>query len=154
MRAISTLLLLCSIAVSASTIDSSTTAYLDSIVGLEEVSVSAIKATSAGAFPSAQTDITREEIVRYDIDGIKGVSEIAPNFYMPQYGSRMTSSIYVRGLGTRIDQPVVAMNVDNVQILNKDNFDFNFPDMEKVEIDVVRLTLLCCMYAQIAHTRI
>lgn len=109
-------------------------AYLDSIVGLDEVSVSAIKATSAAQFPSSQTEISHSDIELYDIHDLRGVSEIAPNFYMPRYGSRMTSTIYVRGLGTRIDQPVVAMNVDNVQLLNKDNFDFNFPDIERIEM--------------------
>ncbi len=109
-------------------------AYLDSIVRLDEVSVSAIKATSAAQFPSSQTEISHSDIELYDIHDLRGVSEIAPNFYMPRYGSRMTSTIYVRGLGTRIDQPVVAMNVDNVQLLNKDNFDFNFPDIERIEM--------------------
>ena len=42
-----------------------------------------------------------------------------PNFYIPDYGSRMTSSIYMRGQGTRIDQPVVGMNIDNVPIMTK-----------------------------------
>lgn len=108
--------------------------FTDSVIGLDEVSVSAIKATSATQFPAAQTDLTLGQIEKYDITGLKSVSEIAPNFFMPEYGSRMTSTIYVRGLGTRIDQPVVAMNVDNVQILNKDNFDFNFPDIERIEM--------------------
>ena len=53
---------------------------------------------------------------------------------MPQYGSRMTSSVYVRGLGTRIDQPVVGLNIDNVPILNKDNFDFDLADIGSNEI--------------------
>ena len=53
---------------------------------------------------------------------------------MPQYGSRMTSSVYVRGLGTRIDQPVVGLNIDNVPIINKDNFDFDLADISRIEI--------------------
>lgn len=109
-------------------------AFLDSIVGLNEVSVSVIKSTSPVMFPAAVTEIGPEMIERYDIDGVKGISEIVPNFYMPQYGSRMTSSIYVRGLGTRIDQPVVALNIDNVPLLNKDNYDFSFADLDRIEV--------------------
>ncbi len=108
--------------------------YADSVVGLDEVSVTAIKATSAARFPAAETVVGPSQIETYDIVGIRGVSDLVPNFFMPQYGSRMTSTIYVRGLGTRIDQPVVALNVDNVQILNKDNFDFNFPDIDRIEM--------------------
>lgn len=108
--------------------------FLDSVVGLDEVSVSAIKSTSAVSFPSSVTNLGENEIERYGIDGVKGVSEIAPNFYMPQYGSRITSSIYVRGLGTRIDQPVVALNVDNVPVLNKGNYDLPLTDLDRVEV--------------------
>lgn len=68
------------------------------------------------------------------IEAVKGVAEIAPNVYMPDYGSRMTSSIYVRGLGTRIDQPVMALNVDNVPIFNKDAYDFDIADLSSIEV--------------------
>ena len=53
---------------------------------------------------------------------------------MPDYGSRMTSSIYVRGLGARIDQPVVGLTVDNIPYLNKDNYDFDITDIESIEV--------------------
>lgn len=108
--------------------------YADSVVGLNEVSVSVIKSTSDAMFPSSVTTVDMQTIERLDIDGVKGVSEVAPNFYMPQYGSRMTSSIYVRGLGTRIDQPIVALNIDNVPLLNKDNYDFTFTDLDRIEV--------------------
>lgn len=118
-------------AASASAVESE---YLDSVVGLDEVSVSVIKSTSQVMFPSSVSELNMDMIERFDIDGVKGVSEIVPNFYMPQYGSRMTSSIYVRGLGTRIDQPIVALNVDNVPMLNKDSYDFTFADIDRIEV--------------------
>lgn len=118
----------------SSTTPSAAEATLDSIVGLNEVSVSVIKSTSGVMFPASVTAVGEDMIEQYDIDGVKGVSEIAPNFYMPEYGSRMTSSIYVRGLGTRIDQPVVALNVDNVPLLSKENYDFSFTDLDRVEV--------------------
>lgn len=108
--------------------------YSDSIVSLDEISVSAIKAVSVTTFPSSATAIGKTEVERYDLDDLEKISEIAPNFYMPQYGSRMTSSIYVRGLGTRIDQPVVALNVDNVPMMTKDAYDFSLPDLWRIEM--------------------
>jgi outer membrane receptor protein involved in Fe transport len=80
------------------------------------------------------TRISPSVIRRYNISAMKDVSDIAPNFYIPDYGSRMTSSIYVRGLGARIEQPVVGLSVDNVPILNKDNYDFDLADIERIEI--------------------
>lgn len=82
----------------------------------------------------AITEISGAESRRLGIDAVKGVSLVAPNFYMPDYGSRMTSSIYVRGLGARIDQPVVGLTVDNIPYLNKDNYDFDVTDIENIEV--------------------
>ena len=68
-----------------------------------------------------------------DILSVRDAADIIPNFYVPDYGSRMTSSIYVRGLGARIDQPAIGLNVDNVPILNKDAFDFDIDDIVATE---------------------
>ena len=46
----------------------------------------------------------------------------------------MTSTIYVRGLGTRIDQPSVGLNVDNVPIMCKENYDFDLMDVSRIEM--------------------
>lgn len=66
--------------------------------------------------------------------GIKGMSDVVPNFYMPDYGSRITSSIYVRGIGARMDQPAVGLTVDNVGIMNKNAYDFDVADVAYVEM--------------------
>lgn len=83
---------------------------------------------------TATTSITPSMIRRYGISAVKDISEMAPNFYMPDYGSRMTSSVYVRGLGARMDQPVVGLNIDNVPVLNKDAYDFDVFDIERIEV--------------------
>ena len=38
--------------------------------------------------------------------------------------------MYVRGIGARMDQPAVGLNVDNVPILNKNGYDFDLADIE------------------------
>lgn len=106
----------------------------DTLMQLPDVSVTAIKSESFRNPTLATTSLNHSEIERLNIVNIKQVSEIAPNFYMPQYGSRMTSSVYVRGLGTRIDQPVIGLNIDNVPIINKDNFDFDLSDIQRIEV--------------------
>ena len=68
------------------------------------------------------------------ITSVKQLSAMMPNFYQPDYGSRMTSSIYVRGFGARIDQPVIGMTVDGVPYLNKNNYDFDMADVARVEL--------------------
>lgn len=111
------------------------TAEPDTTKWLDEVSVTAIKQSSdISLLPTALTVIGESQVERFNVLAVKNVSEIAPNFYIPDYGSRMTSSIYVRGIGARIDQPVVGLNIDNVPFLNKDNYDFDLGDIERVEI--------------------
>ena len=102
---------------------------------LDGVTVTAIKQTADLTLtPGSVTTLGQSQIRMWHVDAMKSLSEIAPNFYIPDYGSRMTSSIYVRGLGARMDQPVVGLNVDNVPFLNKDNYDFDVLDIEKVEV--------------------
>lgn len=107
----------------------------DSTLTIGEVRVTAIKqARSLLRQPVTVTTIRRDEIERLNINGMKGVSEVAPNFYMPSYGSQMTSSIYVRGIGARIDQPAVGLNIDNIPYLNKDSYDFDMADIDRIEV--------------------
>lgn len=100
---------------------------------LNEIEILGVKQMpSAGV--SSVTRIGRFDVRRLGIYSVKNVSEVAPNFYAPSYGSRMTSSIYVRGLGSRIDQAVVGLNVDGVPFLNKDLYDFDLPDIASMEV--------------------
>ncbi len=102
---------------------------------LQEVTVSSIKQTSdLNKSPASLTVLNAAHVERLGVDAIKNVSAVAPNFFIPDYGSRMTSSVYVRGIGARIDQPVVGLNVDNVPILNKDNYDFELMEVDRIEV--------------------
>ena len=103
-------------------------------VALGEVSVTAIKGGNHPNADEAVTYIGSRTVADYDLVNMRQASALAPNFYMPAYGSRMTSSVYVRGLGTRIDQPAVGLNIDNIPIINKDNYDFDLADIDRVEI--------------------
>ena len=68
------------------------------------------------------------------IEAVRDLSLITPNLYIPDYGSKMTSSIYIRGIGARIDQPAIGLYVDNIPYLNKNNYDFGFYDIRQVEV--------------------
>lgn len=109
--------------------------WADSVV-LEEVSIVApIKMPeSDGKGAYSATTVSRAELENLHVNSIKELSALAPNFYQPDYGSRMTSSIYVRGFGSRIDQPVVGMNIDERPVMNKNNYDFDLFDIDRVHI--------------------
>lgn len=84
--------------------------------------------------PVASTSMSGLAMERERVLSLKDMSVVTPNFYIPDYGSRMTSSVYVRGMGTRIDNPVVGLYVDGVPYMNKNNFDFDFFDISRMEI--------------------
>ena len=67
------------------------------------------------------------------LDAAKDLAPLVPNLHIPDYGSRMTSSIYVRGLGARMDNPVVGMYIDGIGIANKNAFDIDFIDIRRAD---------------------
>ena len=107
----------------------------DTVIVVDKVQVTAIKQGMVlRSQPVAATIVGSRAIERERIGALKHLSQQVPNFYVPDYGSRMTSSIYVRGLGARIDQPVMGLNIDNVPVLNKDNYDMELADAERIEV--------------------
>ncbi len=102
---------------------------------LKPIEVLGVKQMADGGVAvEAVTKISGAEARRLGIEAPKDISLVAPNFYMPDYGSRMTSSIYVRGLGARIDQPVVGLTIDNIPYLNKDSYDFDVCYIAEIEV--------------------
>ncbi len=83
---------------------------------------------------SATTGISKVKMEQLQIDNIKGLSALVPNLHNPDYGSRTTSAIYIRGIGTRMDQPAVGLYVDGIPYMNKSAFDFNFSGIRKIDI--------------------
>ena len=106
----------------------------DTVLLLNDITITAIKQGSSSNKVTATTELKQKDIERLNINVAKNISEITPNVYMPDYGSRITSSIYVRGMGTRIDQPVVGMNFDNIPVMDKNNYDFDITDIARIEI--------------------
>lgn len=100
---------------------------------LKDIEVLGMKESPAGK-AIASTFLRGVELRSLGIVAIKNLGEVVPNLYSPSYGSRMTSSIYMRGLGSRIDQSVVGLNVDGVPMLNKDMYDTDIPDLSAVEV--------------------
>lgn len=104
-------------------------------LSLQEVTVTAIKqGTDIRSLAISASQIGRKAVERNGIAGAKAAADMVPNIYIPDYGSRMTSTIYVRGLGTRIDQPALGLNIDNVPVMCKENYDFDMMDISKVEM--------------------
>ena len=64
----------------------------------------------------------------------RALSTIVPNLHIPDYGSAMTSSVYLRGFGSRIDNPVLGLYIDDIPILDKNLYDFDFLDIRRADL--------------------
>ena len=106
------------------------------VIDIEEVVVIATpkennrlrqQALSATSF--SQADLRNKAVA-----SIKSLSGLVPNLFIPDYGSKLTTSVYVRGIGSRINTPAVGLYVDNIPFIDKSAFDFNYSDIERIDV--------------------
>ena len=104
-------------------------------VSLPDIEVSVSRQQSAISHqPSAVSVIDSRLIEETQALSPKDISILAPNVYMPDYGSAMTSSVYIRGLGSRINEPVLGMVLDGIPLLDKNMYDHTMQDVKRIEL--------------------
>ena len=84
--------------------------------------------------PSSKTILTSTEIENKQIQNIRNLSATVPNLFVPDYGSKMSNAVYIRGVGSRSSGQTVGVYVDNVPLLDRANFNFNFFDIRQIEV--------------------
>ena len=84
--------------------------------------------------PAAVTLLSQKDMQANQVTSIKSLSTLVPSIYIPDYGSKLTSAIYIRGVGSRINTPSVGLYVDNVPYIDKSAFDFNYSDIERIDV--------------------
>lgn len=85
-------------------------------------------------FPGSITYLDTRQIDEMNIHSVKDISTVVPNLFIPNYGSKLISSAYIRGIGSRINSPAVGLYVNNVPYLDKSAFDFDFIDIADIEV--------------------
>ncbi|MCL2327321.1 MAG: TonB-dependent receptor [Bacteroidetes bacterium] len=81
---------------------------------------------------TSHTVINEQEIISAQISNLSDITRIAPNFYMPDYGSKGTASVFVRGVGARMNEPSIGVYVDGIPYLDKHSFNFDFYDINSI----------------------
>ena len=84
--------------------------------------------------PLSSTSLGAGQIVLKGINNIKDLTAHVPGLFIPQYGSRLTSSIYLRGVGSRIGTPAVGMYVDDIPLANMSSMDQDLSDADRIDI--------------------
>ena len=62
------------------------------------------------------------------------MSGIVPNFYMQEGGLKLSTPLYIRGIGTVSGDPPVGLYVDGVPIFDKNAFIFDLYDIKQIEV--------------------
>lgn len=78
--------------------------------------------------------INEEQIKRMGLSTTREINGLTPNLYMTDNGSSMDPIISMRGFSSSNNDPIVAMNADNVPILSRDAYSVNMFDVERIEV--------------------
>lgn len=84
--------------------------------------------------PIAASNVSNTTIDNLNITNIKEIAGLVPNLFMPDYGSKLTSPVYIRGIGSKINSPSVGLYVDGVPYFEKSAFDFDFDQIDRIEV--------------------
>ena len=84
--------------------------------------------------PISSNVLSVRELEGLSLHDLREISDFVPAFVMPNYGSRFTSSIYVRGIGSRVNSPSMGVYIDDIPLVNKTAFNTHTYQLERVDI--------------------
>lgn len=106
------------------------------VLNLDEfVVTSSVKETNIlKRMPTAVSLVSPKMLQDRQVESLTSLSGLVPNFFVPDYGSKVSTPIYIRGVGARSGSQTVSLYVDNVPYFNASAFDFEFQDIQRVEV--------------------
>ena len=104
--------------------------YLDEFV----ITTSVKETNQLRNMPTAVSVVSPNQLQNTQIKSLPDLSSYIPNFFIPSYGSKVSTPIYIRGIGARLGSQTVSLYVDNVPSFNPSAFDFEFQDIQRVEV--------------------
>ena len=84
--------------------------------------------------PLSASSIDDEQLRAYGVQDLRELSAYVPSFTMPNYGSRYTSSMYIRGIGSRVNSPAIGIYVDGIPLQSKSAFNFHTYDVSRIDV--------------------
>ena len=93
--------------------------------------VTAVKGSVvADKMASPLSRLDAEDLHRRGIYRPNMLSEMVPGLVIPDYGASLTSTIYIRGVGSRMENPALALYVDGVPVMDKSAYDTDMLGIE------------------------
>jgi len=84
--------------------------------------------------PVSYTTLSGKQMEVMNAQNLRSISLYVPNLFVPDYGSKITSAVYIRGIGSRMNTSAVGFYVDNIPYLDKSAFDFEWQDIQRVDV--------------------
>ena len=84
--------------------------------------------------PLSSSMFTGNDINSLGITDLSMLASYVPSFAMPAYGSRLTSSMYIRGIGSRVNNPAIGIYVDGIPMVNKSAFNIHTYQIDRADI--------------------
>lgn len=84
--------------------------------------------------PLSSSVFTSKEIGIMGIQDMSDLSSYVPSFSVPAYGSRLTSSMYIRGIGSRVNSPAIGIYFDGIPLINKSAFNFHNYQLDRIDV--------------------
>jgi outer membrane receptor protein involved in Fe transport len=103
-------------------------------VNMDEVIVTGFKQNPNRSEAAAVSSLSARYLNRHEVNSVKELSGTLPNFFMPDYGSRQTSPIYIRGIGSRVNAPSVGFYIDGIPRFERSALDIDLSDISNMEI--------------------
>ncbi len=102
---------------------------------LEEVTVLSSKETgNTESLPVAASIFSPWKLKSEDIRTSKDLTSKIPNFFMPDYGSKINSPVYIRGIGSKVNAPSIGLYIDNMPFFEKCTYDIDLADVKQLEV--------------------
>ena len=103
-------------------------------INLDEVTIVGFKQNNPNREPLSISTLDNRFLKENEISGAKDLSSLLPNFYMPDYGSKQNSPVYIRGIGAKKDAPSVGFYVDGIPHFETSAFDVDLSDISSIEV--------------------
>ena len=117
-------------------LDESAVADTSKVVDLDEVVV--VAQPKEGFLlrqqPLSSSVFGAKELRQMNVQSLGQLSYYVPSFTMPEYGSRLTSSMYIRGVGSRINNSAVGIYYDHIPLMSKSAFNTHFYMLDRVDV--------------------
>lgn len=102
---------------------------------LQEARITALKENIPVTQLASSVSVVDSRLLQYSgTYRPNSLSTIVPGLYIPDYGASLTSTIYMRGLGSRMENPVMGLYVDGIPVLDKNAYDFDWEAVQSATL--------------------